>query len=193
MDSSLPIHPFKSRSFGTQGASAFAKDGRHASLAQQRHLAVQGDVSSGELFEFRPTAHGFSLVSGQPGPVSIFCTISNGKMKMSFWSLPAPAFCEAKDLKLDLSHFVLLGWRKSGGEYSEAALKYREIYRDPRWNDGTPKIWSLRLKGKNNLSGAESSGKSEIMGSGVYDRSLLCWVVSMCFNYQDIFVWSAVA
>lgn len=70
---------------GTQGASAFAKDGWHASLAQQRHLAVQGDIreTTIDLFEFRPSARGFSLGFGQPGPVSICCTICNGKIKIS--------------------------------------------------------------------------------------------------------------
>jgi hypothetical protein len=79
----------------------------------------------------------------------------------------APAL-EAKDLKLDLSHFVLLGWRESG-ELWEPALKY-EIDRNPRCKGRTPKIVSSFERKEQQLVGCRlnlQEGKTEIMGGGV--------------------------
>ena len=53
----------------------------------------------------------FSLGFGQPGPVSYMLHHFQWQNQDIPKPSPAPAL-EAKDLKLDLSHFVLLGWRE---------------------------------------------------------------------------------
>lgn len=166
---------------GTQGASAFAKDGWHASLAQQRHLAVQGDIreTTIDLFEFGPRARGFSLGFGQPGPVSICCTISNGKIKIS----QNRAQLQPSRPKIwSWTWATLCCWAGESGELWEPALQY-EIDRNPRCNGRTPK--------NSNLSGTGWIFRRVIprdhgrWWSWVY--TLLCWVVSTSFNYQGIF------
>ena len=168
---------------GTQGASAFAKDGWHASLAQQRHLV--GSAGWHQRDDHRPV---WIWTKGAWIFLGIWAAWPSFNMLHHFqWqnqdipkpSLTAPAL-EAKDLKLDLSHFVLLGWRESG-ELWEPALQY-EIDRNPRCNGRTPK--------NSNLSGTGWIFRRVIPrdhGRWSWVYTLLCWVVSTSFNYQGIF------